>query len=1326
VPLRWFKRHRDATMIQAWFLLTDAMILNGAQSARDQRRMWALLTLALGAFIAYGSLLPFALDLNQPGRAIQGLARGRSVTDLATNVFLFVPLSFAWFGALRHTARPYRNLALLAVVLAGCAAFSLAIEFAQVYFPPRVPSWLDVLANLLGAAVGLLLCLVVGRPLDAWLAGFLASPLPPASVRAARLASLAALPYLALLAGINGWLTREWLDVAPVLERAGGMHWMPFFHHHAANIVLAFTSSVLYAVSYAPVGALWFMWSLRSTRTRRFETLSTAFWLGAGLGLVMEGGKVLLAELQPDSGNIIIAALGSAVGWLAADGVTGRGSAGSSGRIANPALSAERAEEPVRPALMMFRFAALLLAAGAAAALAAFPIARGWLAAGLVAYGLVLWRYPWAWLIAIPALLPVLDLTPWSGWFYLNEFDLFVLLSLVVGYWKLAGQGLTATLPRAAKALIALVVLSCLASLAKGMGPLQVPDYSAFSNYYSHYSGLIPAKGLLCAVAFLPLLLREVERGAGFVVLATIGITIGVGATGMVALWERLVFTGLTDFTTPFRIAGPFSSMHTGGGHIESYLVLALPFTFAAAGHFRAVPSRALVLLVFVLGVHALAVTFSRSGYVGFVILVGTYLALTMIAGRPGAGKSRRILLLPFGMAALAVVVAVPVLEGRFAQARLGVVAEDWADRVGHWRESLRIMPEGWSTALLGTGLGRFPETYFFANSTGNMPAVFQYVTEGANTFLRLGSGHTTYVEQIVAVEPRHSYSVTFDARSAAAASQVNVLVCERNYFYSAGCVSASLPIAGPDQWKHYTASIASERLGSGPWYARRTVKLSLENASARTVVDLDNVRLTDGNGRELVDNGDFSHGNARWFFSATFNHLPWHIKNLPLSIYFEQGWLGILSFLAFVSYAVAHLARHALRGDSFSSATLAGLAAFVAVGMFDSQFDSARLVLFFYFVLFAGLLRSLVPMIQEAAQKRAVRTPAITRIQPPPAAPLYQPQPAVHASAAPTDNRRRLSSWHGVNTQWLHVFAGIAACTVIGWLVTHAPFVPYNVRELPNPYHPYIAQVILSVLLYWTFGAHAWIAGGLERSGGRIWFYPAAVLLHGAGAWLMLNFAVLPESLHDVVGSPVLGWPWQWEIIGRFTALFGVLSLLFTGAALVVAALRGFVKKRVLLVWAATCALLLPIMHWVVVTQAGTDNLTELMAGGGGLYSSVLLAGYLFVAGSSGALLGACIGGAGGWLRAIVVAVISLPLGYWLLANGTEEIIIKDRQAFSALQFLLSTDRQHYARGVELIARYAVFHAGLVGAIALTQYPFWNWFIRRARPGSGVRAATG
>jgi hypothetical protein len=115
-------------------------------------------------------------------------------------------------------------------------------------------------------------------------------------------------------------------------------------------------------------------------------------------------------------------------------------------------------------------------------------------------------------------------------------------------------------------------------------------------------------------------------------------------------------------------------------------------------------------------------------------------------------------------------------------------------------------------------------------------------------------------------------------------------------------------------------------------------------------------VSLLDPGGRELVANGDFSHGGDRWFFT-TDNHAQWHIFNLWVHVFFEQGALGVLALAAAVVAALARLGAHVWRADLFAGTLLASLCGLLVVGLFNSVLDSPRIATLFFLLLFSALI---------------------------------------------------------------------------------------------------------------------------------------------------------------------------------------------------------------------------------------------------------------------------------------------------------------------------------------------------------------------------------
>lgn len=296
----------------------------------------------------------------------------------------------------------------------------------------------------------------------------------------------------------------------------------------------------------------------------------------------------------------------------------------------------------------MARLAArpLALLAGAACMLALrhYPLGHGWpgllFAALLPAYFLLLCWRPACWLFCVPALLPVLDLAPWTGWFFLEEIDVLLLLTVACGYWRLGGpaQAAAARLSPAARACLLLCSLAWLAALLRGVLPLAPLDLNACDNYLSPYNSLRLGKAWAWSMLLLPLLLRDADPAA-LRRYALPGMLAGLAMVSLFALWERAVFPGLSNLSSDYRITAPFSAMHTGGAALDGYLALSLPFAALwlarASSRWQAV----LAMLLLALALHAAFTTFSRGLYaaVAAAMLLGFWQTL-----RTAPGAARR------------------------------------------------------------------------------------------------------------------------------------------------------------------------------------------------------------------------------------------------------------------------------------------------------------------------------------------------------------------------------------------------------------------------------------------------------------------------------------------------------------------------------------------------------------------------------------------------------------------------------------------------------------------------------------------------------------
>jgi hypothetical protein len=120
----------------------------------------------------------------------------------------------------------------------------------------------------------------------------------------------------------------------------------------------------------------------------------------------------------------------------------------------------------------------------------------------------------------------------------------------------------------------------------------------------------------------------------------------------------------------------------------------------------------------------------------------------------------------------------------------------------------------------------------------------------------------------------------------------------------------------------------------------------------------VDNVKLLDSTGTNVLANGDFTKGSDFWFFAAE-KHNPWHIFNFWVHLLFDQGWLGVIAFFLLFTNAIYTLCRQLKRQNVFAAVLLSSFSGFMVVGFVDSPFDAPRLTLLFFLLLFFALIRT-------------------------------------------------------------------------------------------------------------------------------------------------------------------------------------------------------------------------------------------------------------------------------------------------------------------------------------------------------------------------------
>ena len=197
-----------------------------------------------------------------------------------------------------------------------------------------------------------------------------------------------------------------------------------------------------------------------------------------------------------------------------------------------------------RVALLLLALPCLALAALGAQA---YPFARLELGLGLAAYAaLGLWR-PHLLLFVLPLWLALVNLAPWSGSIYREDYDLVLVVTLGV-FLATGHYALKIRLTRAQWLFLGLLAISYMVSTARGLWPLPALDAIELSTYYSQWHAVRLAKGFFWAAALLPglvSLLREDHMRARLSLAW--GLAAAGAAMGVVAMWERGVFNAAIE-----------------------------------------------------------------------------------------------------------------------------------------------------------------------------------------------------------------------------------------------------------------------------------------------------------------------------------------------------------------------------------------------------------------------------------------------------------------------------------------------------------------------------------------------------------------------------------------------------------------------------------------------------------------------------------------------------------------------------------------------------------------------------------------------------------
>lgn len=289
----------------------------------------------------------------------------------------------------------------------------------------------------------------------------------------------------------------------------------------------------------------------------------------------------------------------------------------------------------------------------------------------------------------------------------------------------------------------------------------------------------------------------------------------------------------------------------------------------------------------------------------------------------------------------------------------------------------------------------------------------------------------------------------------------------------------------------------------------------------------------------------------------------------------------------------------------------------------------------------------------------------------------------------------------------WWWQGMSIVGLAIALWLLARIPGVPYNVVKLmPTGITGMVAALGIALAAWWIALLPVAI---VSMSRVMVMALPLWLLLHGLVTFVALRLTVALPMLHKVIGSPVLGWPAPIEDLLRYLALHYALLLPLCGGAALVQVLRNMEALAGLLYWLLLVAVMAWPLHWAIVEQAATDNLTELMRDGGSLSASSWLALSVMTVGATAGAAASLLFDRQHRRGLLILMGLSAVITPIALLAGLEPTVIKYDRVFSALQFILSASRDTYAKDSELALRYFLAWIAVTGTLTWLQTPWWR-----------------
>ncbi|WP_169709448.1 O-antigen ligase family protein [Deferrisoma camini] len=310
---------------------------------------------------------------------------------------------------------------------------------------------------------------------------------------------------------------------------------------------------------------------------------------------------------------------------------------------------------------------------------------------------------------------------------------------------------------------------------------------------------------------------------------------------------------------------------------------------------------------------------------------------------------------------AVALALASAMLGGYLMSSRFSAAKEDFRTRIGHWEDVLAAMEPDAGARLWGRGLGTFPSRYRTVVQKEPQPAPYVIREEEGNRFLRMRGTQYLLLGQRVRFLPDTEYRFRARVRAGAKKATLPVKIERRNLLldeYNPHRTRNVVAETTSGTWVWVESTIDTGNFGGWKWWAQWPPMFELGFHRRGAWIEVDDVALIGPDGRNVLRNGSFDRGLEGWFLYSDHDHLPWHVKNLYLNVFFDLGLVGLAGFALLALVALFTCAR-GMRDSWGCLLGFVSICGFLLLGLTSSPIDAPRVALLFYGLLIVAAVQS-------------------------------------------------------------------------------------------------------------------------------------------------------------------------------------------------------------------------------------------------------------------------------------------------------------------------------------------------------------------------------